>query len=93
MKVLNYTATAVFVVLVFYLLVVGEALLLPLIIAITIILSHFPKTRPIAIILSSDGHLRVPLDKSLEGFSFSAAMNPAAKYRLGTGKPRDGADS
>ncbi|MSR10524.1 MAG: hypothetical protein EXR84_01805 [Gammaproteobacteria bacterium] len=36
MKVLNYTATAVFVVLVFYLLVVEEALLLPPIIAITI---------------------------------------------------------
>lgn len=35
MKMLNFTAAAIFVVLVFYLLVVGEALLLPLVIAIT----------------------------------------------------------
>ena len=34
MKVLNFTASALFVVLVFYLLIVGEALLLPLVIAI-----------------------------------------------------------
>ncbi|MSR10525.1 MAG: AI-2E family transporter [Gammaproteobacteria bacterium] len=73
--------------------ITGMFLCMPFLIIITIIISHFPKTRPIAIILSSDGHLRVPLDKSLEGFSFSAAMNPAAKYRLGTGKPKDGADS
>ncbi len=36
MKILNFTASALFVVLVFYLLIVGEALLLPLVIAIAL---------------------------------------------------------
>jgi hypothetical protein len=36
MKVLNFTASAVLVTLVFYLLVVGESLLLPLVIAIAL---------------------------------------------------------
>lgn len=54
--------------------ITGMFLCVPFLIIITIILSHFPQTRPIAIILSSDGRLRVPLDKTLEGFAFSAAV-------------------
>jgi hypothetical protein len=33
-------------------------------------LSHFPQTRRIAIMLSSDGRLRVPLDKTMGTFGF-----------------------
>lgn len=51
--------------------ITGMFLCVPFLIIITIILSHFPQTRPIAIILSSDGRLRVPLDQTLEGFTFS----------------------
>lgn len=40
----------------------GMFLCVPFLIILTIILSHFPRTRPIAIILSSDGKLRVPED-------------------------------
>lgn len=36
MKVMNYAASALLVVLVFYLLIVGKSLLLPLVIAITL---------------------------------------------------------
>ena len=48
----------------------GAFLCVPFLIIFTIIMSHFPKTRPIAIILSSDGDLRVPLEDALETFSF-----------------------
>lgn len=53
--------------------ITGMFLCVPFLIIIIIILSHFPHTRSIAIILSSDGRLRVPLDKTLEGFSFSSS--------------------
>jgi len=48
----------------------GMFLCVPFLIILTIILSHFPKTRAIAIILSSDGRLRVPEDAVFERFSF-----------------------
>jgi len=53
----------------------GMFLCVPILIIITITLSHFPRTRPIAIILSSDGNLKGVLDSSLENFSFSVASN------------------
>lgn len=67
----------------------GMFLCVPFLIIFTIIMSHFPKTRPIAIILSSDGDLRVPLDEALEAFTFRSAGGDAPM--LGSGKSdRDG---
>ena len=40
----------------------GMFLCVPFLIIITIILSHFPQTRPIAVMLSSDGKLRTSID-------------------------------
>jgi len=40
----------------------GMFLCVPLLIITTIVLSHFPKTRPIAILLSSDGHINIAED-------------------------------
>ena len=40
----------------------GMFLCVPFLIIITIILSHFPQTRPIAVVLSSDGKLRASID-------------------------------
>ncbi|MFK7864931.1 MAG: AI-2E family transporter [Pseudohongiellaceae bacterium] len=51
--------------------IIGMLLCVPFLIIITIILSHFPGTRAIAIMLSSDGKLRVPLDPDMKSFSFS----------------------
>lgn len=51
--------------------IIGMLLCVPFLIIITIILSHFPSTRAIAIMLSSDGRLRVPLDPEMKSFSFS----------------------
>ncbi|MEX0963492.1 MAG: AI-2E family transporter [Pseudohongiellaceae bacterium] len=48
----------------------GMFLCVPFLIILTIILSHFPQTRPIAIILSSDGRLRVPKDAVFNEFNF-----------------------
>lgn len=50
----------------------GMFLCVPFLIILTIILSHFPRTRPIAIILSSDGRLRVPEDAVFEPFNFGS---------------------
>jgi AI-2 transport protein TqsA len=47
----------------------GMFLCVPFLIILTIILSHFPRTRPIAIILSSDGRLRVPEDAVFDQFN------------------------
>lgn len=47
----------------------GMFLCVPFLIILTIILSHFPGTRSIAIILSSDGRLRVPEDAVFENFN------------------------
>ncbi len=44
----------------------GMFLCVPFLIILTIILSYFPQTRSIAIILSSDGRLRVPEDGMVE---------------------------
>ncbi len=62
----------------------GMFLCVPFLIILTIILSHFPRTRPIAIILSSDGRLRVTEDAVFEEFNFGtdhAGMLPADKER------------
>ena len=53
----------------------GMFLCVPFLIIITIVLSHFPQTRPIAIILSSDGRLQVPEERAAGGFDFSK-LNP-----------------
>ena len=49
----------------------GMFLCVPFLIIITIILSHFPQTRSIAIILSSDGKLQIPVNPELASFSFA----------------------
>lgn len=61
----------------------GMFLCVPLLIIITIVLSYFPQTRSIAIILSSDGRLRVPIDKALGPFSFdhSATLLAADEHQ------------
>ncbi|MDA1372360.1 MAG: AI-2E family transporter [Proteobacteria bacterium] len=53
----------------------GMFLCVPLLIIVTIILSHFPQTRPIAVMLSSDGRLRVPVDKTITPFAFSLSAS------------------
>ena len=53
----------------------GMFLCVPFLIIITIVLSHFPQTRRIAIMLSSDGRLRVPLDKTMGAFGFDPTKN------------------
>jgi predicted PurR-regulated permease PerM len=58
----------------------GMFLCVPFLIIITIVLSHFPQTRVIAVILSSDGRLRVPVDKSFGPFT----MNPSPATLLST---------
>jgi len=55
----------------------GAFLCVPFLIIFTIIMSHFPRTRPIAIILSSDGDLRVHLEDALETFSFAGGGGKA----------------
>lgn len=65
----------------------GMFLCVPFLIIVTIILSHFPQTRPIAIMLSADGRLRVPVEKTFSNFRFgtngsllsSDANEPAEK--------------
>ena len=64
----------------------GMFLCVPFLIIVTIILSHFPHTRPIAIILSSDGRLRVPIDKTFEPFAF----NPSRNSLLSADDEKDG---
>lgn len=69
--------------------ITGMFLCVPFLIIIIIILSHFPHTRPIAIILSSDGRLRVPLEKTLEGFAFTP---PSGSQLLRADKPDEKQD-
>ena len=52
----------------------GMFLCVPFLIIVTIILSHFPQTRPMAIILSSDGRLRVPIEKTVWAFSSNSSV-------------------
>jgi AI-2 transport protein TqsA len=65
--------------------IIGMLLCVPFLIILTIVLSHFPNTRAIAIMLSSDGKLRVPLDASLETYSFS----PPKSTLIGSREPND----
>ncbi|HBW82458.1 MAG TPA: AI-2E family transporter [Gammaproteobacteria bacterium] len=53
----------------------GMFLCVPFLIIVTIVLSHFPQTRSIAIMLSSDGNLRVPEDEAIANFSFSPKVS------------------
>jgi predicted PurR-regulated permease PerM len=57
----------------------GMFLCVPFLIIVAIVLSHFPQTRPVAIMLSSDGNLRVPKEKIITNFSFT----PSSSSRLG----------
>ena len=52
----------------------GMFLCVPFLIIVTIILSYFPQTRPMAIILSSDGRLRVPIEKTVGAFSSNSSV-------------------
>ena len=66
----------------------GMFLCVPFLIIVTIILSHFPQTRPMAIILSSDGRLRVPIEKTVGAFSsnppvFTSPSNDQGKTGQG----------
>ena len=63
----------------------GMFLCVPFLIILTIILSHFPRTRQIAIILSSDGRLRVPEDAVFEQFH----MDPGGTGLLPPGQDTD----
>jgi hypothetical protein len=54
-------------------------LCVPFLIIVAIVLSHFPQTRPVAIMLSSDGNLRVPKEKIITNFS----LNPSSSSLLG----------
>lgn len=55
--------------------ITGMFLCVPILIIVTIILSHFPQTRSLAIILSSDGRLRVPADATIEPFTFHSSAS------------------
>jgi len=65
--------------------IIGMLLCVPFLIILTIILSHFPNTRAIAIMLSSDGKLRTPLDSELKSFSFALPESTL----LGSGESKD----
>ena len=56
----------------------GMFLCVPFLIIVAIVLSHFPQTRSIAIMLSSDGNLRVPEEKTITNFS----LKPSASALL-----------
>ena len=53
----------------------GMFLCVPFLIIVTIVLSHFPQTRPVAIMLSADGRLRVPVEKTFGNFRFGSSSN------------------
>ena len=53
----------------------GMFLCVPFLIIVAIILSHFPQTRSIAIMLSSDGNLRVPEDRTITNFSLKPSVS------------------
>ncbi len=61
----------------------GMFLCVPLLIIVAIVLSYFPRTRPFAILLSSDGRLRVPAEDVVDPF---ALRDPGAL--LGDGRER-----
>ena len=53
----------------------GMFLCVPFLIILTIILSYFPQTRAIAIILSSDGKLRAPPEEMVDGFQLTPLLD------------------
>ena len=53
----------------------GMFLCVPFLIIVAIVLSHFPQTRPVAIMLSSDGNLRVSKEKIITNFSFTPSSS------------------
>ena len=53
----------------------GMFLCVPFLIIVAIVLSHFPQTRRVAIMLSSDGNLRVPEEKIITNFSFTPSSS------------------
>ena len=53
----------------------GMFLCVPFLLIVAIVLSHFPQTRPVAIMLSSDGNLRVPKEKIITNFSFTPSSS------------------
>jgi predicted PurR-regulated permease PerM len=53
----------------------GMFLCVPFLIIVAIVLSHFPQTRRVAIMLSSDGNLRVPKEKIITNFSFTPSSS------------------
>jgi len=53
----------------------GMFLCVPFLIIVTIVLSYFPQTRPVAIMLSSSGRLVVPIDRTLDVSSHYHASN------------------
>ena len=53
----------------------GMFLCVPFLIIVAIVLSHFPQTRSIAIMLSSDGNLRVPEEKTITNFSLKPSVS------------------
>ena len=57
--------------------IVGMFLCVPFLIIITIVLSYFPGTRAIAVMLSSDGQVRAPPESMLASFSLDSSMNTA----------------
>ncbi len=65
----------------------GMFLCVPFLIIFTIIMKHFPKTRPIAIILSSDGAVAAPT----ESYSFGGAAPMLGSDQSG-GQDRKGGD-
>lgn len=62
----------------------GMFLCVPFLIIVTIILSHFPQTRSIAIALSSDGLLRVPIDQTIGFYSLDLGTNSLLAADEGT---------
>ena len=53
----------------------GMFLCVPFLIIVAIVLSHFPQTRSVAIMLSSDGNLRVPEDKTINNVSLNPTVS------------------
>ena len=53
----------------------GMFLCVPFLIIVAIVLSHFPQTRSVAIMLSSDGNLRVPEDKTINNISLNPTVS------------------
>ena len=53
----------------------GMFVCVPVVIILTIVLSDFPQTRCVAIILSSDGKLRAPPEEMIDGLNLNPLLN------------------